>query len=79
MDPAVPAVSSKSKARFVLLGGFLGMLGVHNLYAGFRGKGIAQLAITLFTLGLGIPVSWIWAVIDVCTVERDSAGVQFRS
>jgi len=24
-------------------------------------------------------MSWMWAVIDICTIDRDSRGVQFES
>jgi TM2 domain-containing membrane protein YozV len=64
---------------FVTLGVLLGFLGVHNFYAGYRRKGIAQLLITLLTLGLASPMTWIWAVIDICTVDRDNRGVRFES
>ena len=69
----------KNKVTFILLGALLGPLGAHNFYAGFRGKGAAQLGITVCTLGYGAPMSWIWAIIDICTVERDSQGIQFKS
>ncbi len=35
--------------------------------------------ITLLTLGFGSPMSWLWAVIDICTIDRDGWGVQFES
>jgi hypothetical protein len=57
----------------------LGALGAHNFYAGYRKKGLIQLAITILTLGYGAPMSWIWAIIDICTVDCDSQGVQFKS
>jgi hypothetical protein len=31
------------------------------------------------TLGFGSPMSWLWAVIDICTIDRDVRGVQFES
>ena len=69
----------KSKMTFVLLGVLLGALGAHNFYAGNKKKAILQLCITVLTLGYAAPMSWIWAIIDVCTVERDSEGIQFKS
>jgi TM2 domain-containing membrane protein YozV len=77
--PPAPRLSSRSKALFVLFGVFLGPLGAHNFYAGFHIKAVAQLAITVLTFGYGLPMSWLWAVIDVCTVEQDRAGAQFRA
>ncbi len=53
-------------------------LGIHNFYAGYNGKGIAQLLITVLTFGLGGLVTWIWAIVDVCTVTVDAGGVPFE-
>ena len=64
---------------FVMLGILLGPFGGHNFYAGYKKKAIAQLCITVLTIGYGAPMSWIWAIIDVLTVEKDSEGIQFKS
>ena len=77
-EPASPG-QPKSRTTYMILGALLGAFGAHNFYAGYTKKAIAQLAITLLTLGFGTPMSWIWAVIDICTVGRDSMGVQFES
>jgi TM2 domain-containing membrane protein YozV len=69
----------KNRTTFILLGALLGAFGAHNFYAGYSKKGGIQLAITLLTLGFGIPMSWMWAVIDICTINNDSRGVQFES
>ncbi len=69
----------KSKVAFVLLGIFLGTLGIHNFYAGYTGKAIAQLLITVLTLGYGGIISWIWAIVEVCTVTQDSMGIPFAN
>ena len=69
----------KNRTTFILLGALLGAFGAHNFYAGYSKKGGIQLAITLLTLGFGSPMSWMWAVIDVCTINSDSRGVQFES
>jgi len=65
----------KSRVGVILLGIFLGCFGAHNFYAGYTGRGIAQLAITLCTLFFGAIVSWIWAIVEICTVDRDSRNV----
>jgi len=61
----------------VLLGLFLGCLGIHNFYAGYNGKAVAQLLITL-VLGWWLIVPWlavaVWAVVEVCTVTHDAQG-----
>lgn len=67
----------KSRVTYILLGIFLGALGVHNFYAGYARKAAAQLCISLFTCFYASFVSWIWAIVEVCTVTEDSEGVQF--
>jgi TM2 domain-containing membrane protein YozV len=67
----------KSRTTYIVLGIFLGALGVHNFYAGYVGRAVGQLCLTVLTLGyLGI-VSWIWAIIEICIVEKDSTGLNF--
>ncbi|HTS29409.1 MAG TPA: NINE protein [Bryobacteraceae bacterium] len=65
----------KSRVAFILLGIFLGLFGAHNFYAGYTGRGAIQLSITLCTLFVGSLISWIWAIVEVCIVERDSQNV----
>lgn len=74
-----PAREPKSRTTYIVLGALLGALGAHNFYAGYTKKAIWQLAITVVTLGFGSPMSWIWAIIDICTVNEDDQGVQFAS
>jgi hypothetical protein len=69
----------KKRTTFIILGVLLGPVGAHNFYAGYRGKAVTQLCITLLTLGFGSPMTWIWALIDVWTVDRDSKGIKFCS
>lgn len=69
----------KNRTTFIVLGALLGAFGAHNFYAGYSKKGGIQLAITLLTLGFGSPMSWMWAVIDICTINSDNRGVQFES
>jgi TM2 domain-containing membrane protein YozV len=73
----VYASTHKSRTSYIVLGIFLGSLGIHNFYAGYTSRAVGQLCLTVLTLGyLGI-VSWIWAIIEICTVEKDSTGVRF--
>ncbi|HEY2170077.1 MAG TPA: NINE protein [Candidatus Angelobacter sp.] len=73
----VYASAHKSRTSYIVLGIFLGALGIHNFYAGYTGRAVGQLCLTVLTLGyLGI-VSWIWAIIEICTVEKDSTGLRF--
>lgn len=77
--PVQQVVLSKSRVTFVLLGLFLGCLGIHNFYAGYSGKGVAQLLITIFLgwiFGLGIFITGIWALIEIIAVNTDAQGVR---
>ena len=75
----VQVVTSKSRTAYVLLGLFLGGLGIHNFYAGYVGRGIAQLLITIFLFWLIIPLIAviIWNIVEICTVSQDAKGVAF--
>lgn len=72
---------AKSRLAYILLGIFLGCLGIHNFYAGRAGQGIAQLLITLLIGWLIIPilVVWVWVLVEICTVTRDGKGMRFAS
>jgi TM2 domain-containing membrane protein YozV len=58
-----------------LLGIFLGGFGVHRFYLGYVGIGIAQIAVTLVTCGVG----HIWGLIEgililTGNINRDAQG-----
>lgn len=73
----VYASTHKSRTSYIVLGIFLGALGIHNFYAGYTGRAVGQLCLTVLSVGyLGI-VSWIWAIIEICIVEKDSTGQRF--
>ena len=84
LNPAQPAYiapvygsTHKSRTTYIVLGVFLGALGIHNFYAGYTGRAVGQLCLTVLTLGyLGI-VSWAWAIVEICIVEKDSTGLRF--
>ena len=75
----VQVVTSKSRTAYVLLGLFLGSLGIHNFYAGYTGRGVAQLLITLFGVWFCIPwvAVMVWVLVEVCSVTHDAQGNQF--
>jgi TM2 domain-containing membrane protein YozV len=73
----VYGVAHKSRTSYIVLGIFLGALGIHNFYAGYTGRAVGQLCLTVLTLGYLAIVSWIWAIIEICTVEKDSTGLRF--
>ena len=72
--------SSKSRVAYVLLGFFLGGFGIHNFYAGYGGRGAAQLLITLFLGWLVIPLFavGVWILIELFTVSVDAQGNSFN-
>jgi TM2 domain-containing membrane protein YozV len=72
-----PVAQPKTRVIFVLLGIFLGVFGVHNFYAGYAKKGTIQLCVTLLSCFYGAAISWVWAIIEVCTVSQDADGTQF--
>ena len=76
---AEPDPNAKNRSTFIVLGALLGFFGAHNFYAGYKRKAVMQLCLTAFTLGFAAIMTWVWAVIDVCTVDRDSAGIKFKS
>jgi TM2 domain-containing membrane protein YozV len=72
-----PVAQPKTRVIFVLLGIFLGGLGIHNFYAGYIKKATIQLCITVLTCFYGAAISWPWAIIEICTVNKDADGTEF--
>jgi TM2 domain-containing membrane protein YozV len=67
----------KARLTYILLGILLGIFGVHNFYAGYIKRGLVQLGLTLVTFFYASVVVWIWAVVEVCTVESDNNNINF--
>lgn len=77
--PFQQIATGKSRVTFILFGLFLGCFGIHNFYAGYSGKGVAQLLITLFLgwiFGLGFVITGIWALIEIIVVNTDANGLR---
>ena len=76
MENQQTTIINKSRVAYIVLGIFLGGLGVHNFYAGYSGKGIAQLLLTVLIGWLVLPVIavMIWVIIELCTVTTDANG-----
>ena len=55
---------NKSKMAAGLLGIFLGCLGVHNFYLGYKSKAIAQLLISVLSCGALAIGSAIWGLVE---------------
>jgi TM2 domain-containing membrane protein YozV len=68
-------VKPKSRVAFVLLAVFLGSFGAHNFYAGYTRKAVIQLLITICTCFWASLLTWIWAIVEACTVNTDDDGV----
>ena len=68
---------SKSRQVYVLLGIFLGIFGVHNFYAGRIQRAVSQLCLTVLTCFYGAVASWIWAIVEICIINKDGDGVEF--
>ncbi|HEY6306576.1 MAG TPA: NINE protein [Candidatus Angelobacter sp.] len=67
----------RSRTTYIVLGIFLGPLGVHNFYAGYTGRAIGQLCLSVLTIFYLAIISWIWAIVEICVVDKDGAGIQF--
>ena len=74
---ASPDRPPKSRTTFIVLGIFLGAFGAHNFYAGYTGRAVGQLCLSVLTLFYLALASWIWAVVEICIVDKDSAGIKF--
>ncbi len=77
----------KSRSTYIVLGIFLGALGIHNFYAGYTGKAVGQLCLSVLMLGMLsivswawvlLIVSWVWAIVEICIVDKDSTGLSFN-
>lgn len=77
--PAQAAAEQKSRTVYIILGIFLGGLGIHNFYAGRWTQGAVLLAITLCLSWLVFPIFfvWGWVIYELCTVKVDGRGVPF--
>ena len=75
--PPLPAYQ-QSRLGYILLGFWLGEIGLHNFYAGYIGRGIAQLLITVLSFGFLFWISWIWALVEIVVVSKNAKGIPFR-
>ena len=73
-NPAV-VPSDKSLTAYILLGIFLGSLGIHDFYAGYTLTGLIQLVLTC--TGIAVPFVIIWIIADILFTTKDGAGQSF--
>lgn len=57
-------VQSKSKLAAGLLGIFLGSLGIHNFYLGYKGRALTQLLVSVLSCGFGATIMGIWGLVE---------------
>ncbi len=79
--PVQQGRQAKSKSTYQLLGllpGFFGFPGIHNFYAGYTGKGLAQLLMSILSCWILWLPAFIWTIVEVCTVTEDAEGVPFE-
>lgn len=70
----------KKRINYILFGIFLGGLGIHNFYAGYHGRGLVQLLLSIllwWTFVCPIAVG-IWVIIELFTVTKDAGGIDFE-
>lgn len=71
----VPAGMQKSKIAAGILGILLGGLGIHNFYLGYTGKAVAQLLISILSIGFLSFVSAIWGLVEGIMILTGSIAV----
>ena len=72
-----PYIRRRNRLTYILLGVLLGPFGVHNFYAGYIQRAVVQLLLTVLSCFFGGVISWIWAIVEVCTVKQDDDGTAF--
>ena len=72
----IEAGAPKKRLTYILLGILLGFFWVHNFYAGYTFKGLAQLLISTIIPPIALMV-FIWVGFELFTVKKDAKGVRF--
>jgi hypothetical protein len=80
--PPAPTGTSMGRPRwaYALLAFLTGMFGLHNFFAGYWWRGLAQaaLCVATFWFGYGIVAAWLWAMADAIWIKRDARGIPLR-
>ena len=76
--------NEKPQARngiiYIILAFFFGALGLHNFYAGYWGRALSQLCLTLIApwfLYIPLLFTAVWALLDLLFVGKSAKGVAF--
>ena len=75
-DPA----HAKNGIIYILLGWFLGTLGLHNFYAGYWGRALVQLTLTVIApwfLYIPLLITAAWAFGDILFVNKGALHIPF--
>lgn len=71
--------TAKSRIAAGILGIVLGGLGIHRFYLGYIGIGIAQIAVTLVTCGIGALWGFIEGILILTgSIDKDAKGQPLR-
>ncbi|WP_435298694.1 TM2 domain-containing protein [Timonella sp. A28] len=76
--PQFNQAPAKSKVVAGILGILLGTFGIHNFYLGHKGKAIAQLLITVLSVGFLAFVSGIWGLIEGILILISKPGTPWH-
>lgn len=91
-DPnALHYVERKNRNVYALLGVFFGVVGGHDLYAGYTTRVVVHVLLVIFipiaasfadyggeAFLLGGMLSWGWGILESVTVRKDSKGIAFE-
>ena len=69
-----PEKGTTSRGVYRVLAFFLGLIGVHNMYAGFIIRGLAQLVFSMTGIRLVLTVPWV--IIELFFQSRDGRGLE---
>ena len=71
---------AKNGIIYIILAFFLGALGLHNFYAGYWGRGLSQLCLTLIAPWfLYVPLLFVavWVLLELLFVGKGANGLPF--
>lgn len=81
MRKAEGNATAKNGVAYIILAWFLGVIGIHNFYAGYWIRGLIQLGLTLVSwLFWFIPLLAValWALGELLFENKDASGQRFR-
>ena len=73
-------VSTKNGVIYILLAFFFGTIGLHNFYAGYWGRGLSQLCLTIIApwfLFIPLLITAVWALIELLFVGKTAKNQPF--